>query len=185
MPIRREEPSCYPELLLDGFASEPSDRRWWVLHTKARQEKSLARQLLGFEIPYFLPQVEKTSLVRGRKRSSFLPLFTGYVFLFGTDQDRLRSLMTNRIAQVLPVSDEAQLYTDLRQVWQLIQAKAPLTVESRLAPGQRVRVRSGALAGVEGTVESRRRKCRLLVAVHLLNQGVSVEIDDFLLEPLD
>ncbi|MEX0714524.1 MAG: transcription termination/antitermination NusG family protein [Pirellulales bacterium] len=185
MPFLGEEPACYPEDLLTGFGADNGERRWWVLHTKARQEKSVARQLLDFEIPFYLPQVEKTSVYRGRKRSAFIPLFTGYVFLYGTEQDRFRSLTTNRIAQVLSVVDESELYNDLRQVWQLIAAKAPLTVESRLEPGQRVRVHSGALMGVEGTVVSRRKKCRLLVAVHLLQQGVSVEIDDFLLEPLD
>jgi hypothetical protein len=41
------------------------------------------------------------------------------------------------------------------------------------------------LAGVEGTVLSRRGGTRLLVAVNFLQQGASVEIEDFLLEPLD
>lgn len=185
MPILSQEPTCYPQDLLDTMDFPLEDRHWWVLHTKARQEKSLARQLISHEIPFFLPQVEKTAIVRGKKRASFLPLFTGYVFLFGSENERARSLTTNRIAQILCVSNEPELWTDLRRVWQLIQAKAPLTVESRLAPGQRVRVLSGALAGVEGVVVSRRKKCRLLIAVHLLKQGVSVEIDDFLLEPID
>ena len=107
------------------------------------------------------------------------------MFLYGSEEERVKTLTTNRISRVLPVPDQEQLYDDLKQVHQLIDSNAPLTVEKRLAPGQRVRVRDGALMGLEGTVTSRVRRCRLVVAVNFLQQGVSVEIDDYLLEPLD
>ena len=42
----------------------------------------------------------------------------------------------------------------------------------------------GGSEAVEGVVVARRRKCRLIVAVNLIQQGVSIEIDDHLLEPL-
>jgi transcription antitermination factor NusG len=97
----------------------------------------------------------------------------------------VRGLTTNRISRILPVDDADQLVHDLRQIRQLIAANVPLTVESRLRPGQRVRVRQGAFAGVEGIVMKRRGEMRLLVSITFLQQGASVEIDDFLLEPLD
>ena len=74
---------------------------------------------------------------------------------------------------------------DLRQLHQLIAADAPLTVESRLGPGQQVRVRQGPFAGLEGTVLKRRGQMRLLVSINFLQQGASVEIDDFMLDPFD
>jgi hypothetical protein len=58
-------------------------------------------------------------------------------------------------------------------------------MESRLAPGRRVRVRHGALAGLEGTVLLRRGRTRLLVAVDFLQQGASVDIEDYCLEAID
>lgn len=184
MPILSQEPSIYPETLLDEWVDTPSERRWWVLYTKARQEKSISRDLLGYQIPFYLPLVQKTSLRRGRKFSSYTPLFSGYVFLCGSEEERFRSLSTNRISRVIPVVNPERLVFDLRQLRQLIAAKAPLTVESRLAPGKRVRVRRGLLAGIEGTVLRRQGQTRLLVSVDFLQQGASVEIDDFLLEPL-
>jgi transcriptional antiterminator RfaH len=184
MPILQKETTHHPENLWTGFADDSSARSWWVLHTKSRQEKSLARELLGSEVPFFLPQVEKTAVVRGRRRSTYIPLFTSYLFLFGNEEERIRSLTTNRVVGVLPVADQSELYGDLRQVWHLIQSQAPLTVEARLSPGQRVRVMAGVLAGIEGTVLSRHRKTRLLVGVTLLQRGVSIEIDDYLLEPI-
>jgi transcriptional antiterminator RfaH len=185
MPILREEPSLYPETLLDELVREPSPRRWWVLYTRARQEKAIARELLGHQIPFYLPLVKKISIRGGRKLTSHIPLFSGYVFLFGSDQDRICSLTTNRVSRVLTTSDPDRLVHDLRQLRRLIESDAPLTVERRLLPGSHVRVRQGALMGLEGTVLTRRGATRLLVSVDFLQQGASVEIDDFFLEPVD
>jgi hypothetical protein len=48
-----------------------------------------------------------------------------------------------------------------------------------------VRIRKGQFGGIEGVVTHRRGgRRRLLIAVHFLGRGVSVEIDDFMLEPV-
>lgn len=186
MPILESEPNLHPENLLDGnidLEISPFERAWWVIYTRARQEKCLARDLRQREISFFLPLVQRRLLIRGRPFYSHVPLFSGYLFLFGTDEDRVRTLMTNRVAEVIPVSDPEQLVVDLRNVQRLIQTGAPLTVESRLVPNQRVRIRCGAMAGLEGIVMKRKNMTRLMVWVNLLQQGVSLEIDDYLLEP--
>jgi len=186
MPILKEEPSLYPETLLDEAPLDVADRRWFALYTKARQEKSLARELLKHRIPFYLPLVKKTNVSRGRKRISRMPLFGGYVFLFGADEERVRCLATNRISRVLAVERPRAACFRLAAVLpDLIAANAPLTIEARLAPGRRVRVRQGAFAGLEGTVLKRRGETRLLVAINFLQKGASVEIDDFSLEPLE
>ena len=68
---------------------------------------------------------------------------------------------------------------------QLFDYAVPNEFTDKLSPGQRVRVKAGALAGLEGTVIARRNTYRLLVAVNFLQQGVSVAIDDFMVEPID
>lgn len=185
MPILKEEPSLFPETLLDDCAGERSDRRWLVIYTKARQEKALSRELFAFQVPFYLPLVKKTTLAKGRKRISFVPLFSGYVFLYATEAERIKSMTTNRISRILTVNDPVRLASDLAQIHRLIASDAPLTVEQQLAPGDRVRVKQGALMGLEGTVLVRRGVRRLLVRVNFLQQGASVQLDDFLLERLD
>lgn len=184
MPILVEEPSVYPDTLLDEPLCESWDRQWWVLYTKARQEKAIARDLLAYDVPFYLPLVERTVVYRRRRVSSYCPVFPGYVFLYGTEDERVRGLTTNRISRVLEVYEPEVLLHDLRQLRQLILSGAPLTTEARMAPGKHVRVRRGPLAGLEGTVTKRRGETRLLVHVDFLQQGASVEIDDFLLEPI-
>jgi len=186
VPILEQEQNLFPENLLDEPPGDVSGRRWLAYYTKARQEKSLARELLKLRIPFYLPLVKRHWVSpAGRRRVSYAPLFTGYVFVFGSEDERLQSLTSNRVNRVLAVPDAGQLVFDLQQIQRLIATNAPLTVESRLLPGRRVRVRQGVFAGLEGTVLKRRGQTRLLVSVNFLQQGASVEIDDFLLEPLD
>jgi transcriptional antiterminator RfaH len=190
VPILAEEPCLYPDHLLepvDEWSSEAwrddgSDRHWWLVYTKARQEKALARYLLARQIPFYLPLVPKANLVRGRRVESHLPLFAGYLFLYGDGEQRGEMLTSNRVSQTHRVEDSFGLRRDLRQVNGLIQAGAPLTLEQRLMPGQSVRVRSGPFKGTSGTLISRRGDTKLLVAVDFIGQGVSIEIDDFQLE---
>jgi len=185
MPILAAETSVFPENLFDDFSAESCQRSWMAVYTKARQEKALARQLLQQKMPFYLPLVAKDNFIRGKRIRSYIPLFTGYIFLYGSEEERVGALTTNRISRILPVRDQQQLFNDLRQLRHLIESNAPLTVERRLMPGRRVRVIAGVLAGLEGTVTARRTPSRLFVAVNMLQQGVSVAIDDFMVEPID
>jgi transcriptional antiterminator RfaH len=183
MPILAAETSLFPTGLLD--APPDPGRHWWAVYTRPRQEKALARELVRFEIPFYLPLVPRSNMVRGQEKVSYLPLFAGYVFLCGSPEERLRSLSTKRIAQTVVVERVDRFLNDLRNIRDLISIGAPLTIESQLAQGRRVRVRSGAMRGLEGTVLERRGQTRLLVSIDFLQQGASMAIEDYLLEPLD
>ena len=196
MPILDRETNICPLDLLDGHLSTPPNssnndaddqqRRWWAIYTRSRAEKALARNLESSRIPFFLPLVAKDQFIRGRRKKSYLPLFNGYLFLFGSEAERTRMFASNhaRISRMLEVDDQQRLLVDLRQINLLIKTEAPLTVESRLTEGQIVRVKQGVLKGLEGSIIRRQNTHRLVVAVNYLQQGVSVEIDDFMVEPL-
>lgn len=185
MPLLPKEPDVNPaDLLSPEFISETS-RTWWTMYTRVRQEKSLARELLAWRIPFYLPLVKQSHLHRGRKRSSFLPLFSSYIFVFCSEEERIRALGTDRVAQMLHVADADGLVHDLRQIQRLIQAEVPLTIESKLQPGSRVRVKTGVLVGLEGVVQARTKPTRLVVLVNMLQQGVSLEVEDFVLDKID
>lgn len=198
MPILEQETSVFPDDLLsepseelvhaDVAAEDPFSgcfaRQWWAVYTKSRQEKALARQLVSHQVPFFLPLIPKDNIIRGRRVRSQLPLFSGYLFLYGSEQERVTTLTTNRVSRILPVLDQERLRRELMNVHCLIESNAPLSLETRLMPGDPVRIKTGALRGLEGVVVKRHGRIRLLVAVTYLQQGVSVEIDDCALERL-
>ena len=86
--------------------------------------------------------------------------------------------------QLVPAPPSQEIAQNLRDVQAPITAGAPLTLESRLAVGSRVRVKSGSLMGLESVIISRRSEDRLLVGLHFLQQGVSILIQDFQVEPI-
>ncbi len=186
MPILAAETDLFPIDLLDRDDwSQNSEFQWWALYTRSRREKELMRRLRALEIPFFGPTIEKRGRTpQGRIRKSFIPLFTNYVFLYGDGAQRYAALTTNCVSRDIQVVDGAQLASDLRQLRQILQSGSPVCAESQLEPGAQVRVRSGPLAGQEGTVLRRRGETRLLVAVRFLQQGASVQIDECDLERL-
>jgi transcriptional antiterminator RfaH len=116
--------------------------------------------------------------------ASYLPLFPGYVFLLGDAQVRLGALETNLVAQVIPVVDQCQLHEDLRRVNQLIASDQALTPEGRLVAGSPVVITGGPLAGMEGKVIRRGKSTVFLIEVRFLHQGVSVEMESWMIEPV-
>lgn len=186
MPILPRESDIYPEDLLTAGAQQDTSLRWWALYTQPRREKELMRRLRHQGISHYVPLIQRrTRSPAGRQRVSFVPLFASYVFLCGTETARYGALQTNCVCRCLEVDDVPRLVEDLRQVHRLIQAGIPLTPEARIQAGMRVRVRSGPLMGTEGIVLKRRGADRLLVVVKFLQQGASIEIDDFQVERID
>lgn len=182
MPILKDELSIYPNELLDG--AEDDERNWCVVHTKSRHEKAVARELVNQETPFYLPLISKNQVIRGRHVQSHLPVFSGYLFLKGSEEERGRVMSSRRVSSVLPVHDETQLIRDLHQVRSLIEIDVPMTLEGRLVAGDRVRVKHGSMHGLEGVIIRRDNGDRLLIAVNYLQQGVSIQIDDYMVEPI-
>lgn len=157
------------------------DRRWLVIHTRPRQEKSLARYLYDCNIGFYLPL--QASRVRVRKQIvySYNPLFASYLFLFASPEDRLRALGTRRIAAALEVSDQAKLWSDLRQVHRLMGSGLSVTAENRLMPGTPVQIREGPLMGLRGVIVKSVSGRRFVVTVDFIQRGASVILSDSVL----
>ncbi len=174
-------PAVYPE----GSLIEEMEGRWWVAHTKARNEKSLAWDLLKRGTSYFLPMVEKVQIISGRKVKSVLVLFAGYVFFCGSDDDRYEAMTTNRIAAAIEVPDQERLIKELSSIQRAMSGEKPLDPFPYLEAGQRGVVTSGPMKGVEGLLVRRKNVDRLVLEVHVLGQAVSTEIDASLLDVVE
>jgi transcription antitermination factor NusG len=186
MPLLPAEPMTFPDDLFANDASVVKEASgWWVLHTKPRTEKSLARKCLNSRAPFFLPQYERRWRSRGRMQKAHLPLFPSYLFLFADDQARIEALKTNLVVNCLAVADQKQLHSDLIRLYRLITSGAPVTPEARLAPGMWVEITSGPLAGLSGQVIRRGGSSRFVVQVQFIQQGVSAVLEGWTIQPID
>lgn len=184
MPLLPLDVFLYPEDLFECESHLSADDDWWVLHARPRAEKALAQRLLRRNLAFFLPLAKRQWRNRGRLLCSYLPLFPGYVFLKGDRQARTLALETNVVARVLSVVDQEQLHEDLTRVFRLMESGMALTPEERLQPGMRVEIVGGPLAGLEGKILHRDKQLRFFIEVQMLQRGVSVEIDGWMLQPV-
>lgn len=181
MPILAAEPDCHPENLFD--APESTELPWWLLYTKSRQEKQLMRHLRQLDLWHYGPQIaNRKRSPAGRIRTSYMPLFANYVFLCGEEMARYQAVCTGCILKATEVVNVEEFVQDLKQIFNLIQMGVPLSLESRFAKGQKVRIKNGPFMGYEGFVLRRENETRLLVSVKFMEQGVSAKLDDCQLE---
>ena len=100
----------------------PIEKRWMILHTKARQEKAVAKYLSASGIEHDLPLVERTTITRGRKHRSEVPLFSSYIFVKGEKQAAYNAIATKRVASFIEVNDQARLEEELAAIHLALQS---------------------------------------------------------------
>lgn len=161
------------------------ERRWFVLHTRGNQEKKVAEQLSARHVEHFLP-VTRHDRQYGRRREQVeLPLFTGYVFLFGFPQDAYEQDRARRLVQIIEVRNQKRLDWELANIRQALERGADLSPHRHLREGVRVRVHRGPFEGLEGMIEDRTHRNRLVMQVDMLGRSVALELDGDVLESLD
>lgn len=181
MPILKKEPDMFPDCLLTDFSTAVPGGSWFAMYTLSRREKDLMRRLKAQQIAYYGPLVtHRLRSAGGRIRESYVPLFTGYVFVCGTEEDRYNAVSTGCISRCIPVTDQQELVHDLRQIRVLEDSGADLQAEIRPVVGQAARIVRGPLGGRElvGTITSLNSQHRLTVMVNFLQQGASVVVDE-------
>jgi transcription antitermination factor NusG len=161
--------------------------RWFAAYTSPRHEKRVEQYLRQREVEHYLPVYRSQRKWRnGLKVTLDLPLFTGYIFVRIKRIERVRVLevpgvlaMVGGAAGIMaPLPDDA--IDALRSGLHLRNPEPhPL-----LTVGQRARIRSGALAGMEGIVLRTKNSLRVVLTVDMLQQSIAVEVDGSELEPL-
>lgn len=158
---------------------------WWVAHTRSRNEKALAHDLISKDIRYFLPMSWRVRRRRGRRIRSLLPLFSGYLFFCGDENERLEVLKTNRVANLIEVKDQEELLRELVQIEHALRTGANLTPHKYVRAGRHCRVIAGPLADLQGIVVRTKNTTRLVLQIDMLGEATSVEIDTEMIEVLD
>ncbi len=162
-----------------------AEARWQVLHTMSRQEKAVARALAAAGVRHYLPLVRRVVYRRCGRRTVRRPLFSSCLFMHGPPEAICLARATGRVTGVIFVPEQDRLVRELRQIRFALGRGAALWPHRYLAAGRRVRVRAGALEGLEGLRDERHGDPRLVLQVTALARAAGLEVDAGLLEPLD
>jgi transcription antitermination factor NusG len=164
-----------------------SEAHWYAVYTNARHEKVVADHLTSKNIEVFLPTIAVVSLWKDRKMKLHKPAFPSYVFMKICLSERGRVISAPGVIRILSFNglptrlDESEI-ENLR----LCHRRGAL-MESRplFGVGERVRVKSGVLEGLEGFVSRCKDERRLIVPLSRINQSLAVQVDVDLLEPAE
>lgn len=165
-------------------ARDEGKGHWYALYTCARHEKRVAHEISQRKLECFLPTYRSVRRWKDRRKELELALFPGYVFVCMTLERKLQVLNLPGVVQfvsfggnpaVIPPNEIETMRTRL--------ASAPgIQPHPYLKKGRRVRVRSGAMEGMEGIVLRRKERCRVVFSIDLLMRSVAVEVDEADLE---
>lgn len=156
---------------------EPAE--WYALVVKPRFEKAAGRNLEAKGFETLVPTYRKYHSYGARSKVSDLPLFPGYVCCRFDIRRSLPILSTPGVIRVIgtrsvpaPLSEE-----EIHALQTAIRAKIPVQPFPFMNAGQKVRITTGALAGIEGIVLRPRPKLGIVLSITLLQRSVLLEID--------
>lgn len=165
--------------LLYKNLSESKPDEWYAVYTRHQHERTVAENLAGRGLEVFLPVYEALRQWTDRQKRLSLPLFPCYVFFRGNPERRARVLSTPGVHSIVgfggrPAAIERSQVDAVR-----LAVENHFRVEPHpfLRQGDRVRVKSGSLMGIEGILIRKRGFARLIISADLLQKSVAVEVD--------
>jgi len=152
---------------------------WYAIWTRSRHEQVVLEQLSRKGFDAFLPTITKWSRWKDRKKQVEWRLFPGYCFVKVAPDDRLPVLTCTGVVNIVSFNGEMAVIPDheIDGIRQLIETDLQFDPCPLIKEGMLVEVMHGPLRGVVGTLVRKGAHARLVLAVALIGQGVSVEVD--------
>lgn len=175
-----------PETAVNGLANL-SSMDWYAIRTRSRHEKVVERLLLGKGVDVFYPVTTQIHRWSDRNKRVECPLFAGYTFvrIAKSVEERIRVLQTPGVVELvgnqgqgIPIPSE-----QIDAVRVLVAGDVPFTKHPYLKIGQRVRVRGGALDGVEGILLAQNGNRQLIISVEPIQRSISISVEGYEVEP--
>ena len=143
----------------------------------------MAEQLERKRLAVFLPLRLEVHRWQDRYQKVEVPMFRGYLFaqFAQNSPERMVILRTAGVVRIVGFGQgDAEIpAAQIESLRRLAEEGAQLHPHRCLCIGQRVKVATGALAGVEGILVRIRKQDRLVIAVDAIRQAVAVELSGY------
>jgi transcription antitermination factor NusG len=152
---------------------------WYAIWTRSRHEQSVREQIARKGVEAFLPTITRWSRWKDRKKKIDWPLFPGYCFAKFDARDRLPILKCPGVVGIVSFDGEPAPVPDLEidGIRRLVTSDLQYDPCPLIREGMVVEVTHGPLKGVVGRLTRKGARARLVLAVDLIGQAVSVEVD--------
>lgn len=160
---------------------------WLALQTVPRHEKKVAAELESKGLKAYLPLFSSERQWSDRKRKIDVPVFPGYVFVQMSQSASVRAIVlrTQGVTRFVGIRGAGVpiLESEIDTIRMLLEKKIPFEQRPYLEVGKRVRIRSGALDGMEGLLVAVNGDASLVVSVNLIQRSLAVKITGYQVEP--
>ena len=165
---------------------DESTFKWFAAYTATHHEKQVLLQLTDRRVDSYLPLYKADR--RWKKRPAVtidLPLFPNYVFVRITQSQRSAVLGTPGVYSI--VGSGARAW-DLPE-WEIETLRAGLAKRKvqphpYLTVGDRARIKSGFMAGLEGVIVRQKNNLHLVLSLDQIMQSIAIEVAPEELEPI-
>jgi len=161
---------------------------WYALHTRSRHEKMVAHRLQECGLETYLPTVKEVHRWSDRQKKVEVPLFSCYVFLHCnlSPENRNHVYRIESVLGFVGSSGAGMSIPDeqIENIRKLLAQSVSWRSHPFLKVGQRVRVRGGALDGVEGIFLSENGDHSLVISVEAIQRSMAVRIDGYDVVPV-
>jgi transcriptional antiterminator NusG len=169
-------------------AASPSSRnpglhpvpQWFAVWTRSRHEQIVREQLERKHFDAFLPTITRWSRWKDRKKKIDWPLFPGYCFVRFDPADTLPILKCTGVVNIVSFEGKPAPIPEyeLESIRVLVGSDLQFDPCPMIHEGMMVEVAYGPLRGVIGRLMRKdAQRARLVLAVNLIGQAVSVEVD--------
>jgi transcriptional antiterminator NusG len=160
--------------------------RWYAIRTRSRHEKVAAHELTERGIEVFLPLTTSVRVWSDRRQKIELPLFPGYAFVrvgYFSPQ-RVRVLQATGVAGFVGPNPAEVAIPDeqIEAIRTVMLSKTAVAEHPFLKVGQRIRVRCGALKGVEGILVALNGARNLVISVEPIQRSLSIDLQGYEVE---
>lgn len=163
----------------------PVNRLWYAVYTCSRAEKKVAHELHKIGVEHYLPLITTLRQWSDRKKRVEVPLISSYVFVHVTSRDYLPVLQIPGVVNIVHFCGEPASIPD----WQidnlktLMRCTIPVSRNGRkFVKGEKVRISTGSLTGLRGTVACIKGRRGLVIHISALDYNLSVDIDPLWVE---
>ena len=156
-----------------------SPLKWFAIWTRARHEQVVRGQIETKGYDAFLPTLPKWSRWKDRKKKIDWPLFPGYCFARFDPVARLDILKCSGVVSIVSFDGEIAPIpeVEINGIRTLVESELQYDPCPLIHEGMMVEVVHGPLKGVIGRLQRKGAHARLVLAVDLIGQAVSVEVD--------
>jgi transcription antitermination factor NusG len=174
------DPMDFPESDLCKFP-------WYAIYTRHQHEKVVAQILTSKGFKTFLPLCQAAHQWKDRTKELRMPLFPCYVFLNGGLERRLQIVTTPGIHGFVSYGGQPAAIPDseIGAIRRVLESGVRIEAHPFLKSGDRVRIKSGPLAGINGILVRKKNLSRLVLSVEMLGKAASMEVDALQVEPVN